>query len=134
MPASKAKSSSKAAGASRTAGFVLGANWHRSESPATPPPRSEPAPAPRQAADIFQGIITHYVEPDLRPKLKESGDSLRLTEDLGLDSLDMMEVMLRVEDLLKIRVTDHDLRQFRTLGEVRQFIDRNAQAMATATG
>ena len=123
MPASNAKSSSKSAGAaSRTAGFVLGANWQRSEPSATP--------ALGNAGDVLQGIITHYVDPNLRPKLKESGDSLLLTEDLGLDSLDMMEVMLRVEDLLKIRVSDHDLRHFRTLGEVRQYIDRSARAMA----
>ncbi len=125
MPASKAKPSSKtAAAATRTAGFVLGVNWLRPGSPAAP----EVVPAPAHAADVFQGIITHYVEPDLRPKLKASGDSLRLVEDLGLDSLDMIEVMLRVEDLLKIRVSDHELRHFRTLGEVRQFIDRSAQA------
>jgi len=125
MPASNAKSSSKSVGsASRTAGFVLGANWHRSEPPATP--------APGNAADVLQGIITHYVDPNLRPKLKESGDSLLLTEDLGLDSLDMMEVMLRVEDLLKIRVSDHELRHFRTLGEVRQFIDRSTRSIGSA--
>jgi acyl carrier protein len=130
MPASsQAKSSSGATTAtSRNAELVLGANWPRPELTA-PPLR-----LPGQPADIFQGIISHYVEPQRRPKLKDSGDSARLSEDLGLDSLDMMEVMLRVEDLLKIHVSDRELRHFRTLGEVRQFIDRNAPAAALSSG
>jgi len=82
------------------------------------------------APAILQGIITHFVEPELRPKLKQSSDSLRLIEDLGLDSLTMIEVMLRVEDLLKIRVSDAELRHFRTLGEVRQFVDHTARGMS----
>lgn len=130
--------------ASRDAGFVLGARWSRpgfkaprrdaeveanflegaDTSQLLPVNRLEYAPA------IFQGIITHYVDPELRPKLKESGDSLRLVEDLGLDSLSMVEVMMRVEDLLQIRVSDDELRHFRTLGEVREFVDRTARAMS----
>ena len=89
-------------------------------SPLNPANRLEQAPA------IFQGIITHYVDPDLRPRLRESGDDLRLIEDLGLDSLTMIEVMQRVEDLLQIRVSDEELRHFRTLGQVREFIARRA--------
>ncbi len=141
MPASEATSTSPAATpASRTAGFVLGANWRRPESSA-PSPRLldddhppvsadtsplNPANRLEQAPAIFQGIITHYVDPDLRPRLRESGDDLRLIEDLGLDSLTMIEVMQRVEDLLQIRVSDEELRHFRTLGQVREFIARRA--------
>lgn len=85
---------------------------------------------PGKCAAVLQGIITHFVDPELRPKLKESSDSLRLIEDLGLDSLTMIEIMLRVEDLLNIRVSDEDLRHFRTLGEVRGLIDRTLAAAA----
>ena len=129
MSISQALSASKTApAASRTAGFVLGAKWQPPEPPAPPAAMGHP---PEQAADIFQGIITHFVDADLRPKLRQSGDHhLRLIEDLGLDSLDMMEIMLRVEDLLQIRASDDQLRHFRTLGEVRQFIDRSARVTA----
>ena len=130
---------------SRNAGFVLGAKWHPSKAPAASPRHPAPAapavvpaglelPVNRleHAPAIFQGIITHYVEPELRPRLKESSDSLRLVEDLGLDSLSMVEVMMRVEDLLQIRVSDAELRHFRTLGEVRRFIDHTARGMSTS--
>lgn len=73
---------------------------------------------------IVRGIITHYVEPEVRIRLKEPADNLRLIEDLGLDSLSMMEIMIKVEDLLQVRVSDEELRHFRTLGDFRLFIDR----------
>jgi 3-hydroxyacyl-[acyl-carrier-protein] dehydratase len=93
-----------------------------------------PANPLEHAHAIFQGIITHYVEPELRPRLRESSDELRLVEDLGLDSLSMVEVMMRVEDLLQIHVSDAELRHFRTLGEVRRFIDSTARRMVAASG
>lgn len=73
---------------------------------------------------IVRGIITHYVEPEVRDRLKEPADNLRLIEDLGLDSLTMMEIMIKVEDLLEVTVSDEELRHFRTLGDFRLFIDR----------
>ncbi len=128
---------------SRNAGFVLGATWRQPKSAAQPPPsqgRTALAAVPaalelpvnrlEHAPEILQGIITHYVEPELRPRLKAGSDQLRLVEDLGLDSLSMVEVMIRVEDLLQIHVSDAELRHFRTLGEVRLFIDRTARAMS----
>jgi acyl carrier protein len=138
MPASPTArlSVASATPASRTAGFVLGTGWPRPEGPAPEsaapegrvPDHLPPATGHENASAIFQGIITHFVEPDLRPKLRESGEHLRLVEDLGLDSLAMIEVMLRVEDLLKIHISDAELRHFRTLGEVREFIDRKARS------
>src|ERR1035437_6013788 len=70
------------------------------------------------------GIVTHYVEPELRSKLRESANDLRVAEDLGLDSLAMMEVMMRVEDLLPVSISDKELRQLRTLGEIRRYIEQ----------
>ena len=76
---------------------------------------------------IVRGIITHYVEPEMRVRLTEPADHLRLIEDLGLDSLTMMEIMIKVEDILQVTVSDEELRHFRTLGDVRQFIDRSVR-------
>ena len=138
MPTSKTKPTVlSVTPGSRTAGFVLGANWRptpaqtpRSQARAATQPSLElPASRLEHAPAIFQGIITQYVEPELRPRLRESSDHLRLVEDLGLDSLSMVEVMMRVEDLLQIRVSDEELRHFRTLGEVRRFIDHTARGM-----
>ena len=78
---------------------------------------------PRHLPAIVFGIIERFVEPDLRSKLKNPPDSLCLIEDLGLDSLTIMEVVLLVEDVLAISINNDELRQLRRLGEVRQFIE-----------
>jgi 3-hydroxyacyl-[acyl-carrier-protein] dehydratase len=71
---------------------------------------------------IILGIIERFVESGLRGKLKEPHDSLLLAEDLGLDSLTMMEIVILVEDVLGLSIKNEELRDLRTLGDVRQFI------------
>ncbi len=72
---------------------------------------------------IVLGIIERYVEPDLRAKLKDPDDDLRLIEDLGIDSLTMMEIVILVEDVLQMSINNEELRHLRTLGDIKQFID-----------
>ena len=73
---------------------------------------------------IVQGVITHYVEPSLRGRLTEPGDNLQLNRDLGLDSLTMMEIAIRLEDMLGVPISDQELRHIQTLGDVRRLIER----------
>ena len=72
---------------------------------------------------IVLGILERYVEPDLRAKLKNPDDDLRLIEDLGIDSLTMMEIVILVEDVLQMSINNEELRHLRTLGDVKQFIE-----------
>lgn len=71
---------------------------------------------------IILGIIERYVEPDLRAKLKDADDDLRIIEDLGIDSLTMMEIVILVEDVLQMSINNDELRYLRTLGDVKTFI------------
>ncbi len=72
---------------------------------------------------IVLGIIERYVEPDLRGKLRDADDDIRVIEDLGLDSLTMMEIIILVEDVLQLSVNNEELRYLRTLGDIKTFID-----------
>lgn len=72
---------------------------------------------------IVLGIIERYVEPDLRAKLKDADDDLRIIEDLGIDSLTMMEIVILVEDVLQMTINNEELRFLRTLGDVKTFIE-----------
>lgn len=72
---------------------------------------------------IVLGIIERYVEPDLRAKLRDPDDDLRLIEDLGIDSLTMMEIVILVEEVLQMSINNEELRHLRTLGDVKQFIE-----------
>jgi len=71
---------------------------------------------------IVLGIIERYVDSELRPKLRNPPDSLCLIEDLGIDSLTMMEIVILVEDVLAITIKNEELRSLRTIGDVKQFI------------
>lgn len=52
----------------------------------------------------------------------QSADELRLQEDLGLDSLTLMEIIMLAEDVLQVCINSHDLRELRTLGQIKQYI------------
>src|SRR5258708_31433603 len=62
---------------------------------------------------VVIGVIERFVEPDLRVKLKDADDDLRLIEDLGIDSLTMMEIVILVEDALQMTINNHDLPNLR---------------------
>ncbi len=86
------------------------------------PPNSERR-VTRASACIVLGIIERYVEPDLRAKLKDADDDLRIIEDLGIDSLTMMEIVVLVEDVLQMTINNEELRHLRTHCDVKTFIE-----------
>lgn len=78
---------------------------------------------PEHVPAVVIGVIERFVEPDLRSKLKDADDDIRLIEDLGIDSLTMMEIVTLVEDVLKMSINNDELRNLRTVGDVKIFID-----------
>jgi len=50
-------------------------------------------------------------------------DTTRLGEDLGIDSLTMLEIVMSIEEALDFRAEDSDVRNIRTLGDVRRYVD-----------
>jgi len=78
---------------------------------------------PAQVPVVVIGVLERFVEPTLRPKLKEADDELRLMEDLGVDSLTMMEIVILVEDVLQMQINNEELRHLRTVGDVKTFVD-----------
>jgi 3-hydroxyacyl-[acyl-carrier-protein] dehydratase len=70
---------------------------------------------------VILGVIERFVERDLRPKLAGDSDPLRLREDLGLDSLTMMEVVMMAEEVITVSVSNEELNHLRTLGDVHAF-------------
>ncbi len=79
---------------------------------------------PEQVPIIVMGIVERFLEPELRPKLNEGDDSLRLIEDLGVDSLTMMEIVILVEETVSISFDNQELREIRTIGEIKNYMSR----------
>jgi acyl carrier protein len=73
---------------------------------------------------IVHGVVERYVDREFRGKMRTPSNELRLAEDLGLDSLSMMEIVMLAEDILRISIDNDELRQLRTLGDVVRFIER----------
>lgn len=130
---------------------MASANENPSSPPATPSGGSEAAlreslkrcsPETLQAALEFRnskdasylpvvvlGIIERFVEPELHARLREADEDLRVIEDLGLDSLTMMEVVILVEEVLNVSIANDELRNLRTVGDIKVFIDHKVRGL-----
>lgn len=71
---------------------------------------------------VMIGILSRFVEPDIRRKLSGDVEDLRLLEDLGLDSLTMVEVVMTVEESLDLRIENEELKDLRTIGDIKSYI------------
>ncbi len=71
---------------------------------------------------VALGIVERFVERDRRAVLLSGDDSLRLREDLGLDSLTMMEIVMLLEEVLPVSVSNEELTHLHTLGDTRRFV------------
>jgi acyl carrier protein len=48
----------------------------------------------------------------------------KLREDLGLDSLDGVDLIVALEKSLNVRIPETEARQMRTVGDIHAFIDK----------
>lgn len=49
-----------------------------------------------------------------------------ISEDLGADSLDVVELLMSIEDNLGVAIPDEEAANIKTVGDVVNFIDNNA--------
>jgi acyl carrier protein len=84
----------------------------------------------RHIPAIIIGILERFVEADLRPRLTaDDSDELRVIEDLGLDSLTMMEIVMLVEEVTQTRIENEELRGLVTIGDIKTFVDCRARGL-----
>ena len=53
-------------------------------------------------------------------------ENTNIFDDLGADSLDMVELMMSVEEEFNITINDSDVQNFKTIGDVVAYIEANA--------
>lgn len=51
--------------------------------------------------------------------------STLIADDLGADSLDVVELMMSVEEEFGIAISEDDVQGFKTVGDVARYIDEN---------
>ena len=81
---------------------------------------------------IVYGVIERYQPANSTIPLAECTEETRLIEDLGLDSLTLMEIVLSIEEVLNTRIENDEFKQVRSLGQLNQFL-RNKMGGVTAT-
>ena len=73
---------------------------------------------------VVYGIIERHLAPEKESSLAAADDNTRLIEDLGIDSLTLLEIVLTIEEAVGISIENEELRNIRTLGEVKMFIEQ----------
>ncbi|MCH8474830.1 MAG: phosphopantetheine-binding protein [Opitutales bacterium] len=74
-----------------------------------------------------RGILVRNIDEDYHDVLLSGSDDLRFMEDLGVDSLSMIEIAINFEDALGIALIDDELKEMRTLGEVKEHLLKRYQ-------
>ena len=84
---------------------------------------------PELVPKIVCGIIERFLEPESKPLLHADRSDIRLFEDLGIDSLTMMEIVILVEETLSISFDNNELRELRTLEDIQTYMDSKASGL-----
>jgi len=78
---------------------------------------------------IVLGIIERYLEAGAAERLRHADDDVRVIEDLGLDSLTLMEAVILIEEVVQISINNDELRSLRTVGDIKVFIDHKVRGL-----
>lgn len=82
--------------------------------------------------------IADQIRTALAEDLKRdvSGIELRhnLREDLGLDSLALIELLFKVEEVFDLEIPDSDLQKFITVGDVVQYVEDKLKSAPAPQG
>lgn len=73
--------------------------------------------------DIIYGIIERYLPPETEKNIRSFSADARLAEDLGIDSLTMLEVVMSIEEAMGLRIENSELTAIATLGDVLAFLE-----------
>lgn len=73
--------------------------------------------------DKIKSIISDELNIDQAKITKEAN----IREDLGSDSLDAVEVIMALEDEFGITIDDDTAQSFKTVGDLVDYVEKNAQ-------
>lgn len=73
----------------------------------------------QEKKDKINGILSGYFSEEIKPELT-------LKDDIGLDSLDMVELVMSLENEFDITITDNEIdsEELKTVRDLYDFIER----------
>jgi len=79
---------------------------------------------------VVMGVLQFYLAKKPKQLLDELPGSTRLTDDLGCDSLTMMDTVFMIETLFDIKIDDNELPTIVTLDDMRGHLRRHVKGGA----
>ncbi len=73
--------------------------------------------------EMIKGIIKDTLKVDDANITEETN----LTEDLGIDSLDVVELIVAIEEATGVSVEDEDMEKLHTVGDVLKYVNDHAE-------
>jgi len=87
---------------------------------------------PKALDSIIFAILLDFIPKPPVQSLAEMPGTTQLIADLGFDSLAITEVVFFTEDLFGIAISNEEIIQVRTLGDLRSFIHRKVAPRSAA--
>ena len=75
---------------------------------------------------VFEKIKEILAE-QLDANAEEMTMETRIDEDLGADSLDVVELLMSIEDEFEVEIPDEEIENLKTIGDVVEYIQSNMQ-------
>jgi 3-hydroxyacyl-[acyl-carrier-protein] dehydratase len=88
---------------------------------------------PSDVPTIVLGIIGREASSKSADALQNATEDSRFLEDLGIDSLTMLEIVMGIEEALNVKVEDSELRGIQTIGDVNRFLAAKLMTCAAPT-
>ena len=73
---------------------------------------------------VFE-IIKEILAEQLDANAEEMTMETRIDEDLGADSLDVVELLMSIEDEFEVEIPDEEIENLKTIGDVVEYIQSN---------
>jgi 3-hydroxyacyl-[acyl-carrier-protein] dehydratase len=68
------------------------------------------------------GIMQRFIPAESAVEIAAQPDASRLIEDIGIDSLTMLEIVMAMEEAFGVRIDDQQAREIATIGDVRRYV------------
>ena len=68
------------------------------------------------------GVLKRHIEPEYEQLLDGEHAGIRFIDDLGIDSMGMMEIVMMVEECLDIQLENRELMQIQTFSDLDTYI------------
>lgn len=72
----------------------------------------------KQAPEAIEDAVKDIVSAELRTDRTQLLPNTHLMKDLGADSLDALNIALRLEEAFKIKIPDESIPNFLTIGDI----------------